>query len=87
MTMIKMYVMESCPYCAHVLKQVERNKHFKVIDIGTQVSYLKEFLHLRDHHSAFAEVRTEGDVGVPCYVLEDGSVTLYSKDVGLEPLG
>lgn len=26
-----------------------------------------------------------GDVGIPCYVREDGSVTLYSKDVGLEP--
>ena len=25
------------------------------------------------------------DLGIPCYVLEDGTVTLYSKDVGLEP--
>ncbi len=81
-----MYVMKTCPYCAHVMKQVVGNPHFKVIDIGEDVHDMKEFLKLRDNNSAFDEEKATGDVCIPCYVREDGSVTLSSKDVGLEPL-
>jgi glutaredoxin-related protein len=86
MMMIKMYVMKSCPYCAYVLRQVKGNPEFKVIDIGEDIHDLKTFLDMRDHAPEFAEARAEGDVGVPCYVREDGSITLMSHDVGLEPL-
>ena len=78
--------MKSCPYCAHVMKQVEGNPEFKVIDIGEDVRSMKEFLALRDNDPAFDEEKATGDVCIPCYVREDGSVTLMSKDVGLEPL-
>ena len=70
-----MYVMKTCPYCAHVMKQVVGNPHFKVIDIGEDVHDMKEFLKLRDNNPAFDEEKATGD-----------SVTLSSKDVGLEPL-
>ncbi len=83
--MIKMFVMHSCPDCEYVEKQVERNPEFEVIDIGVHVRNLKQFLDLRDTHPAFEEAKKIGDVGIPCYVLEDGTVTLMSKDVGLEP--
>ena len=39
-----MYVMKSCPYCAHVMKQVKGNPNFKVIDIGNDVHDMKVFL-------------------------------------------
>ena len=81
-----MYVMKTCPYCAHVMKQVVGNPHFKVIDIGEDVHDMKEFLKLRDNNPAFDEEKATSDVCIPCYVREDGSVTLSSKDVGLEPL-
>ena len=81
-----MYVMKTCPYCAHVMKQVIGNPHFKVIDIGEDVHDMKEFLKLRDNNPAFDEEKATGDVCIPCYVREDGSVTLSSKDVGLEQL-
>ena len=81
-----MYVMKTCPYCAHVMKQVVGNPHFKVIDIGEDVHDMKEFLKLRDNNPAVDEEKATGDVCIPCYVREDGSVTLSSKDVGLEPL-
>jgi hypothetical protein len=68
------------------MKQVVGNPHFKVIDIGEDVHDMKEFLKLRDNNLAFAEEKATGDVCIPCYVREDGSVTLSSKDVGLEPL-
>lgn len=83
--MIKMFVMHTCPDCEYVERQVEGNPNFEVIDIGKHVRNLKKFLDLRDSHPAFDEAKAVGDVGIPCYVLEDGTVTLYSKDVGLEP--
>lgn len=84
--MIKMYVMQTCPYCEYVERQVEGDARFRVIDIGQHVKNLKEFLDLRDSHPVFAEAKAEGDVGIPCYVLEDGTVTLSSADVGLTPM-
>ena len=83
--MINMYVMHTCPDCEYVERQVEGNPDFEVIDIGKHVRNLKQFLDLRDSNPAFDEAKAIGDVGIPCYVREDGSVTLYSKDVGLEP--
>ena len=80
-----MYVMHTCPDCEYVERQVVGDPRFEVIDIGAHVHNLKQFLDLRDSHPAFAEARAIGDVGIPCYVLEDGTVTLYSKDVGLTP--
>ena len=45
--MIKMFVMQTCPYCEYVEKQVEGNPDFEVIDIGKHVRNLKQFLDLR----------------------------------------
>ncbi len=84
--MIKLFVMKTCPHCEYVERQVEGNPEFQVIDIGQHVRNLKQFLDLRDRNPAFNEAKRIGDIGIPCYVLEDGSVTLYSKDVGLEPM-
>ena len=55
--MIKMYVMQTCPDCEYVEKQVEGNPEFEVIDIGRHVRNLKQFLDLRDCHPAFDEAR------------------------------
>lgn len=81
-----MYVMKTCPYCDYVEKQVIGNQNFKVIDISTHVSNLHEFLDLRDHRPEFDEAKAEGDIGIPCYVREDGSITLSSSEVGLRPM-
>ena len=47
--MIKMFVMQTCPDCEYVEKQVEGNPGFEVIDIGKHVRNLKQFL---DHHTS-----------------------------------
>lgn len=84
--MITMYVMKTCPYCAYVEKQVFGNDNFKIVDIGAHVRNLKQFLKLRDNDPAFDEAKKIGDIGIPCYVREDGTVTLNSEDVGLVPM-
>ncbi len=85
--MITMYVMKTCPYCEFVEKQIpEGSDKFRLVDIGEHVHNLKEFLALRDSNPAFIEARKVGDVGIPCYVFEDGKVSLDSRDAGLIPL-
>ena len=81
--MIKIYGMETCPDCTYVEEQVKGNNQYEVIDIGQHVRDLKAFLRLRDHHPAFNEAKSVGAVGIPCFVLEDGTVTLSPEDAGL----
>lgn len=82
--MIKIYVMDTCPDCTYVEKQIEGNSLYEIIDIGKHVRNLKEFLKLRDHHNAFIDAKRHGLVGIPCFVLEDGSITLQPEEAGLE---
>ncbi len=81
--MIKIYSMETCPDCINVHLQVKDNKNFKIIDIGEDVKNLKEFIRLRDTNKVFDECKKNGSIGIPCFVLEDGSITLNEEDVGL----
>ncbi len=82
--MIKIYGMKSCPDCVAVDRQVEGDSRYKVIDIGAHVSLLKEFLSLRDNSPVFDEAKQKGYAGIPCFVLEDGTVTLNPEDAGLQ---
>lgn len=84
--MIKVYGMPSCPYCAYIEPQIENNPNFEYIDIGKHVHALHEFLELRDHNPVFDEYKAMGDVGIPCFVKEDGTVTLEPSEVGLVSL-
>lgn len=43
---------------------------------------MKEFLRLRDSSPAFDSVKNHG-IGIPCFVHQDGRVTLNPEDVGL----
>lgn len=82
--MIKIFGMKTCPYCTYVEKQVEGDKRFKVIDVGEHVKFMSAFLHLRDTNPVFDHSKKIGDIGIPCFVLEDGTVTLKPEDVGLK---
>ena len=43
---------------------------------------LKEFIHLRDNEIIFNEAKEMGYLGIPCFILEDGSITLNPKEAG-----
>ena len=85
--MIKIYGMPSCPDCRHVEEQVEDLDGYEVIDIGSHVRLLKEFLRLRDSSPAFDDAKRGGYIGIPCFVLEDGRVTLSPEEAGLKARG
>lgn len=81
--MIKIYGMHTCPDCTYVEEQVKGNERYEIIDIGMHVKNLKEFLKLRDCSPVFDQAKKAGAVGIPCFVLEDGTVTLSPEDAGL----
>lgn len=82
--MIKIYGVASCPDCTHVWEQVQGDARYEIVDFGLDVRELKAFLKLRDHISLFDEAKKRGAVGIPCFVLEDGSVTLSPEEAGLQ---
>lgn len=82
--MIKIYGMSSCPDCTYVEKQVIGNEHYEIIDIGAHVRNLKQFMQLRDQTPAFDAAKRVGAIGIPCFVLDDGTVTLHPEDAGLQ---
>lgn len=83
--MIKIYVMSTCPDCTDVKEQVKGNDKYEVVDIGEHVRNLKEFLRLRDKNPAFDVMKRVGSVGIPCFVLEDGTITFRPDKAGLQP--
>ena len=86
--MIKVYVMESCPDCVEVKQRYSNDPGFELIDIGKQARDLKEFLVLRDTHPAFVKVRERGNIGIPCFIKEDGTIIISLKkfDDSFEPV-
>ncbi|HIZ26811.1 MAG TPA: glutaredoxin-related protein [Candidatus Barnesiella merdipullorum] len=81
--MIKIYGMSTCPDCTFVEAQVKGDSRYEIIDIGQHVKNLKAFLRLRDTHPAFDGAKRVGAVGIPCFVLDDGTVTLIAEEAGL----
>ena len=72
--MIKVYVMATCPDCTQVKAEAAGDPRFELIDLGEHVRNLKAFLALRDTHPAFDKVKARGNIGLPCFVMEDGSI-------------
>ena len=90
--MIKVFVMQTCPDCASIKREAQGDTRFQIIDIGEHVRNLKQFLALRDNSPAFDKVRQRGTIGIPCFVLEDGSITFSQEEACLalgntSPLG
>jgi glutaredoxin-related protein len=80
---ITVYGMKTCPDCVFAEAQMENNSCFRFVDIGEHVRNLKAFLKVRDNSPVFDEAKKNGYAGIPCFVMEDGTVTLSPEDVGL----
>ena len=80
--------MESCPDCVEFKQRYSNDPDFELVDIGKQARDLKEFLVLRDTHPAFEKVRERGNIGIPCFIKEDGTVIISLKkfDDSFEPV-
>ena len=86
--MIKIYGMITCPDCSYLLDQISGlEDKYEYIEIGEHVLKMKEFLRIRDskdNGEIFKDVKEAGGVGIPCFVLEDGRISLDPNVAGLE---
>jgi len=79
---MKYYGSPLCPDCQEataILKDADAL--FEFVDMTASMAGLKEFLALRDSRGEFADVRKEGRVGIPCFLMEDGSITFDVQEV------
>ena len=86
--MIKIYGMPTCPYCDYVHEQIKgREDEFQYINIGENIANMSAFTRLRDSSPVFYRCKKIGDVGIPAFVLEDGTISIDPADVGLIEYG
>ena len=44
-------------------------------NLSASLSDLKAYLALRESDPVYADIRENGGIGIPCFILEDGTVT------------
>ena len=78
---MKVYGMRACGDCVAMLAEFEE-KHLpcEFVEITDSTACIKEFLALRDTDPVFEEVRREHRIGIPCFVLPDGRLTLSLQE-------
>ncbi|HHW99299.1 MAG TPA: hypothetical protein GX738_06685 [Firmicutes bacterium] len=57
----------------------QNNVEYTYVEITESMRTLKAFLHYRDNHPAFAEIKAAGRVGLPCIVVNEGEKVLFGK--------
>lgn len=74
--MIKIYGSHQCPDCVVCKEELEKaGVPFIYMNISENLLFLKKFLKLRDENELFQPIRERGQIGIPCIVREDGTVT------------
>ena len=81
---VTVYGSHLCPDTLYAINQLKANDvdmSFK--NISAALSDLKKFLAIRENDSLFDDAKKNGGLGIPCFVLEDGTRTLdISKVIG-----
>lgn len=76
-----------CPDCVEAIQKLdERKADYVYLEFSNNMQNLKRFLKLRDTEAIFDAVKEQGKVGIPCFKLEDGTLTLDLEEV-LDKIG
>lgn len=77
-----MYGTNACPDCINAENTLkENNIQYLYLDWTNSIGNLKRFLKLRDTNPLFDDAKKTGSVGIPCFQLEDGTLTLDLEEV------
>lgn len=75
--MLIVYGSRLCPDCVQCCADLDRQGvAYEYHDFADELMALKEFLAIRDTNPQFADVRSDGKIGIPCIVEDDGAVRL-----------
>lgn len=78
---MKVYGTLLCKDCRECLEAFrEAGIAHEFCEFERDLTFLKEFLKLRDGSALFDAVRAAGGIGIPCILREDGSITLDWED-------
>ncbi|MDF2905158.1 MAG: hypothetical protein K0R34_479 [Herbinix sp.] len=79
---IIMYGAEICPDCVEAKKQLSKDKTIELDyrNITESTKILKEFLAYRDHEIIFQPIIRDGRIGIPFFLLEDGTKTFEIEE-------
>ncbi|MBZ4668073.1 MAG: hypothetical protein PWP07_2018 [Epulopiscium sp.] len=77
-----MYGAEICPGCVRAKAQLEKypNIELDYRNITKNTALLKEFLAYRDHEEIFVPIKEKGKIGIPFFILEDGTKTFEIEE-------
>ncbi len=79
--MIKIYGSMLCKDCVQCREDLDQaGVCYEYLDFSQDLRNLKEFLAIREGNPLFDEVRAAGGIGIPCIVMEDGTVALDWKE-------
>ena len=74
---MKIYGSMLCPDCVDCCAAYDAaGLEYTFLSITDSLPAMKEFLHIRDNSAEFDPVREHKAIGIPCILLEDGTVTL-----------
>lgn len=79
---MKFFGSKLCEDCRQAMIRLdEAGVEYDFIDINESLDNLKEFLKLRDSEDKFADRKKCGVIGIPCYILDDMTVTFDTDRV------
>ena len=71
-----------CPDTLYALnKLVEAKADFEFKNLSASLPDLKVYLQLRDNEAMYETVKANGGIGIPCFILEDGTKTMDLNEV------
>lgn len=79
---IIMYGAEICPDCVFAKAKMEEASEIELNykDITADTKTLKEFLAYRDNDEVFKKIVKDGKIGIPFFILENGTKTFDIQD-------
>ncbi len=71
-----------CPDTLYALnKLVEAKADIEFKNMSASLPDLKVYLALRDSEAMYENVKKNGGIGIPCFILEDGTKTMDLAEV------
>lgn len=84
---MKFYGTELCPDCVEAERLLKDKKiEYDYVRITETTANLKEFLKLRDGRTEFEEIKKEGYIGIPCFLMEDGTIAFSAEKICVLPV-
>lgn len=78
---MKLYGTLLCPDCPPVISALKSaGIEFEFVNIMENIQGLKEFLQLRDSRYEFNEVKSAGNIGIPCLLVNEKTI-LFGEDI------